>query len=133
MNEYGYAIDGMLYHVSQAPQDEHGRRVPRPGAQCGYILKASEFGEMPELTPEAQALVDMWRAEQGVTVGTEELTPATPTHVATYGTKVMTAEPPPTDILTKADDAPVEDATADEQAAAPEPTTNVPRSRPGGR
>lgn len=125
MTEYGYAIDGMLYHISQAPMDERGRRVPLPGAQYGYILKASEFGEMPELTPEAQALVEMWRARQGTAVESAEMTPATPTHVATYHTKVAVPETPAADLRTK-----VEEAADDDE---PAPSQDAPRSRPGGR
>lgn len=147
MNEYGVAVDGMIYHDSQVTKDEHGRRFPKQGAQAGYILRGDEFGQMPELTAEAGAFLEAW--QQGGAEGEAALlTPATPTHVATYGTKVVVPEPSAADILTKADegdvDAPAEteqpaaDEKSDEGAAADDThaagaTTNAPRSRPGGR
>ncbi|MEK0431710.1 MAG: hypothetical protein RL139_1514 [Gemmatimonadota bacterium] len=130
MNEHGVAVDGMIYHDSQVTKDEHGRRFPKHGAQAGYILRGDEFGQMPALTEEARVYLDAWQAERGdgAQGDAEELTPATPTHVATYGTKVVTPEPPEPGILTK-DDA----GSRDADAASPAPSSGAPRSRPGGR
>lgn len=144
MNECGVAVDGMIYHDSQVTKDEHGRRFPKPGAEPGYILRGDEFGQMPELGAEASEHLKAWQAAQGSgALGeTAELTPATPTHVATYGTKVVTPETPVADILTKDDegaaDAPADAETpaADEKAEAPaaaEPKAAEPRHRSGGR
>lgn len=140
MNEYGVAVDGMIYHDSQVTKDEHGRRFPKVGAQAGYILRGDEFGQTPELTAEARAFLEAWQAAKGSGAEGEGAlhTPATPTHVATYGTKVVTPEPAPADILTKDDegaaDAPAEteQPAGAEKANAPEPTAG-PRNRPGGR
>lgn len=134
MNEYGVAVDGMIYHDSQVTKDEHGRRFPKTGAQAGYILRGDEFGQLPELTAEARAFLEAWQAAQGSGVEGEGalLTPATPTHVATYSTKVVTSESPAADILTKIDEA-AADAPAAEESSVPESPAAGPRNRPGAR
>lgn len=125
MNEYGVAVDGMIYHDSQVTKDEHGRRFPKAGAQTGYILRGDEFDQLPKLAPEARAFLEAWQAAQGGE-GAEltEATPATPTHVATYHTKVVEPEAPAADIQTKAD----EPAADDERRVA-----DSNRNRHGGR
>ncbi len=101
--DYGYGVDGMLYHISQLTVDPvSGKRYPKKGAQCGYILKATEFGEMPELTPEAAAYVAEWRGDTKATADEDKVDTG-------YGTKVDTPAPATGGYATKVD-APADDA-----------------------
>lgn len=91
---YGFATDGMFYHVSQVTVDERGRWVPRPGAHPGQIAKPTEFGEMPEIPEAAAAMLKAWNAGQPAAEAEEPL----PT---TYDTKVVTPAAAAADVLTK--------------------------------
>lgn len=103
MNTYGYAVDGMMYHASQVTVDEGGRWHPKPGAQCGLIAREDEFGQTPEITDAAAALLKAWRAGKPPTPAPAAA--AAPDDPATYATKVVTPQAPsPTTYGTKADD-----------------------------
>lgn len=65
MNEYGYAVDGNHYHVSQVEIDETGRWHPRKGAVPGPIARLSEFGEPLPLDEPAAGYLAAWRNKAG--------------------------------------------------------------------
>lgn len=99
MTIYQYATDGMLYHASQVTVDEGGRWHAKPGAQCGLIAREDEFGQTPELTDTAAALLKAWNAGKPPTPAPAAA--AAPDDPATYATKVVTPAVPTPDVLTK--------------------------------